>query len=56
MTAKNTGVRPVSVRTLAMHRACVTSDALQPKHASSAGEDGTWTQGLVASRPMEWQR
>ncbi len=28
MTVRNTGERPVSARALAMHRACVTSDAM----------------------------
>jgi hypothetical protein len=48
------GAHPISARALAMHCACVRSDALRPNHASS--EDGTWTHGLVASRPIEWQR
>ncbi len=26
----------------------------RPKHAS--GENGTWSHGLVASRPIEWQQ
>ncbi len=38
---------------------CMASAAMsrcspKPKHAS--GDDGTWSQGLVASRPIEWQR
>ena len=48
------GAHPISARALAMHCACVRSDALLLNHASS--EDGTWTHGSVASRPIAWQR
>ncbi len=62
MAARKLGALSISASALALHSTsseCRASAAMSgcsplPKHAS--GENGTWSHGLVASRPIKWQQ
>jgi hypothetical protein len=62
MAVRKLGALSISASALALHHTCSECRASaamrgcspRPKHAS--GENGTWSHGLVASRPIEWQQ